>query len=183
MPNLGGIEAARRLKTTSPETKVLILTAHKDREYLYEAVSAGVAGYILKDDLGTDLFSTINTIRRGGEYFSPSIYESSLKILIADDDKAFGSVLKQALEDEGYTVDLAKNGVEAVLSFISKSQDCVLLDMDMPRLRGVDALKIIKKLNSTVPIITFSGTVNEEIEETLESGAIKSLTKPFEIND
>jgi DNA-binding response OmpR family regulator len=106
-----------------------------------------------------------------------------LNILIADDDKAFGSVLKQELENVGYTVDLAKNGVEAVLSFLSKSQDCVLLDMDMPRLRGVDALKIIKKLNPTVPIITFSGTVNGEIEEALESGAIKSLIKPFGINE
>jgi DNA-binding NarL/FixJ family response regulator len=70
MPNLGGIEAARRLKTASPEAKVLILTSHKNREYLCEAVSAGVAGYILKNDMGTDLFSAINTIRQGGVYLN-----------------------------------------------------------------------------------------------------------------
>ena len=71
MPNLGGIEATHRIKMTYPEMKVLILTIHKDQEYLDKAFSAGAEGYLLKEDASTELFSAIETIRRGGIYISP----------------------------------------------------------------------------------------------------------------
>jgi len=71
MPNLGGIEATRRLKVTHPELKVLILTIHKGKGYVNQAFSAGAEGYLLKEDIGTDLFSAIETIRRGKLYVSP----------------------------------------------------------------------------------------------------------------
>ncbi len=71
MPNLGGIEATRRLKVTHPEVKVLILTIHKGKGYVSQAFSAGAEGYLLKEDIGTDLFSAIETIRQGKVYVSP----------------------------------------------------------------------------------------------------------------
>ena len=71
MPHLGGIETTRRIKMTYPEVKVLILTIHKDEEYLHEAFSAGAEGYLLKEDANTELFSAIETIRQGGIYVSP----------------------------------------------------------------------------------------------------------------
>ena len=71
MPNLGGIEATRRIKMTYPEVKVLILTIHKDQEYLHQAFSAGAEGYLLKEDANTELFSAIETIRQGRIYVSP----------------------------------------------------------------------------------------------------------------
>lgn len=71
MPNLGGIEATRRIKLTYPEVKVLILTIHKDQEYLHHAFSAGAEGYLLKEEANTELFSAIETIRQGGIYVSP----------------------------------------------------------------------------------------------------------------
>jgi DNA-binding NarL/FixJ family response regulator len=71
MPNLGGIEATRKIKTTYPSVKVLVLTVHKDNEYLKQAISAGAEGYLLKEELGTELFSAIQTIQRGGVYMSP----------------------------------------------------------------------------------------------------------------
>jgi DNA-binding NarL/FixJ family response regulator len=71
MPNLGGIEATRRIKMTYPEVKVLILTIQKDQEYLHQAFSAGAEGYLLKEDANTELFSAIETIRQGRIYVSP----------------------------------------------------------------------------------------------------------------
>ncbi len=71
MPNLGGIEATRRIKMTYPDVKVLILTIHKDEEYLHQAFSAGAEGYLLKEDANTELFPAIETIRQGGIYVSP----------------------------------------------------------------------------------------------------------------
>jgi CheY-like chemotaxis protein len=101
-------------------------------------------------------------------------------ILLGEDDKNFGLVLKKELEEGQYTVDLVSNGVEAVLGFLTNYYDFVLLDIRMPRLNGNDALRIIKKINPRVPAITFSGNAgNGEMEESVECGAIKCLRKPF----
>jgi DNA-binding NarL/FixJ family response regulator len=77
MPNLGGIEATRRIKMTYPEVKVLILTIQKDQEYVHQAFSAGAEGYLLKEDANTELFSAIETIRQGKVYVSPLLSENS----------------------------------------------------------------------------------------------------------
>ena len=70
MPNLRGIETTREIKMLYPQMKVLILTMHKNREYLYHAISAGAHGYLLKEDSDTELFSAVQTIRTGGSYIT-----------------------------------------------------------------------------------------------------------------
>ena len=79
MPNLGGIETTRQIKVTHPEVKVLILTMHKAKEYVDQAFSAGADGYLLKEDIGTELFSAIETIRQGGTHVPSSFSENSAK--------------------------------------------------------------------------------------------------------
>jgi DNA-binding NarL/FixJ family response regulator len=71
MPHLGGIEATRRIKSSHPEIKVLILTLHNRREYVDQARLAGAEGYLLKDELDKELLRAIETLRRGGTYLSP----------------------------------------------------------------------------------------------------------------
>ena len=71
MPNLGGLEATREIKTISPDVKVLILTMHRDKEYVYHAISAGAEGYLLKEDADTELFAAVEKIRHGERYISP----------------------------------------------------------------------------------------------------------------
>jgi DNA-binding NarL/FixJ family response regulator len=71
MPNLSGIEAVRRIKRIDPGVKILILTIHKEREYLDQAVSAGAEGYLLKEDADAEIFSAIRTIQQGEFYLSP----------------------------------------------------------------------------------------------------------------
>jgi len=71
MPNLRGIETARQIKMKYPGIKILILTMHQEREYLYEAISAGVEGYLLKEDAEKDLLFAIEIIRQGKGFLSP----------------------------------------------------------------------------------------------------------------
>ena len=73
MPNLQGIQAARQIKMKYPGIKILIMTMHKEREYLYEAISAGAEGYLLKEDAEKELFSAIETLREGKGFISPII--------------------------------------------------------------------------------------------------------------
>jgi len=71
MPNLRGIEAIREIKTSHPGMKILVLTMHGDREYLYQAISSGADGYLLKEDADTALSTAIEAIRRGKVFISP----------------------------------------------------------------------------------------------------------------
>jgi len=73
MPNLRGIEAIHEIKAIHPGLKTLILTMHKDKEYLHQAISAGADGYLLKEDADTELFSAIETVREGKIYISPHL--------------------------------------------------------------------------------------------------------------
>ncbi|MDP2643686.1 MAG: response regulator transcription factor [Desulfobacterales bacterium] len=71
MPNLRGIEATREIKMINPKIKILILSMHNKKEYVHHVFSAGAEGYLLKEDSDTELFTAIETIRRGEKYLSP----------------------------------------------------------------------------------------------------------------
>jgi len=71
MPHLPGIEATKEIKKHYPEVKVLILTMHKKKEYLNDALAAGADGYLLKEDAAKELLSAVEKIRRGEIYVSP----------------------------------------------------------------------------------------------------------------
>lgn len=75
MPKLRGLEAIQEIKVSHPQVKVLILTMHKDEEYLSFALGAGAAGFILKQDADPELLEALATIRRGKTYLSPAISE------------------------------------------------------------------------------------------------------------
>lgn len=79
MPNLRGIEAIPEIRRVRPEAKVLILTMHKDEEYLYQAISAGADGYLLKEDAEKELFSAIESIKNGKIYISPGLADQSMQ--------------------------------------------------------------------------------------------------------
>lgn len=70
MPNLRGIEAIPEIKTLHPEAKVLVLTMHTEKEYLYHSLSAGAEGYLLKGDPLEELFEALETVRQGAIYVS-----------------------------------------------------------------------------------------------------------------
>ena len=70
MPKLRGIEAIRDIKSISPETKVLVLTMHKDEDSLRQAFVAGANGYLLKEDVAKALFAALESIRKGEIFVS-----------------------------------------------------------------------------------------------------------------
>ncbi|MGC4050419.1 MAG: response regulator transcription factor [Paludibaculum sp.] len=78
MPELNGIEATRRLMESSPRTRVLALSMHKDAVYVREILRAGARGYLLKDAIDADLLAAVRAIARGEGYLSPAIADAVL---------------------------------------------------------------------------------------------------------
>jgi DNA-binding NarL/FixJ family response regulator len=79
MPHLRGIEAIPEIRHIRPAVKVLMLTMHNEEEYLYQAISAGADGYLLKEDAEKELFSAIKSIQNGKIYISPSLADQSMQ--------------------------------------------------------------------------------------------------------
>ncbi|HEY5998450.1 MAG TPA: response regulator [bacterium] len=105
-----------------------------------------------------------------------------MRILLAEDERNFGRVLEAELSEIGHEVDLVPDGVEAVLRCIEREYDFALLDIKMPRLDGINALRIIKRLRPGLPAITYSGNAGSgEMAESIRAGAIRCLTKPLAI--
>jgi DNA-binding NarL/FixJ family response regulator len=71
MPRMGGLEAALHIKKRYPHVKILILTMHRDKEFLKRAREIGVDGYILKEEMDVDLHSAIDHVLLGKSYTSP----------------------------------------------------------------------------------------------------------------
>jgi DNA-binding NarL/FixJ family response regulator len=72
MPRLTGLQAARELAQRRPETKVLMLSMHDNEEYLFEALRAGAAGYVLKSAVDRDLVEACRATLRGETFLYPS---------------------------------------------------------------------------------------------------------------
>ena len=73
MPELDGLQATREILTADPEARILILTTFGLDEYIYEALSAGASGFVLKDDPPEQLIAAIRTVAAGDALLSPSI--------------------------------------------------------------------------------------------------------------
>lgn len=75
MPRLRGLEATKRIKELYPHVQVMILSMHGSKEYLRQAVAAGVNSYVLKEDADAALHTAIQAVRHGKSYFSPLLAE------------------------------------------------------------------------------------------------------------
>ncbi len=108
---------------------------------------------------------------------------SIIRVLIADDSSVTRRIVSEAItrEPDMELVGTAQDGEEAISFFKSQKPDLVLLDVDMPTLNGIEALKAIRKLNDSVPVIMFSTLTVKGGEATLDalsSGATDYVPKP-----
>jgi two-component system, NarL family, response regulator NreC len=73
MPILNGLHAAREINKSFPKTKTILLTQHDEDQYISEAIEAGVKGYVLKNQVASDLLEAIRQVSRGQVYLSPGV--------------------------------------------------------------------------------------------------------------
>ncbi|AFM41703.1 response regulator with CheY-like receiver domain and winged-helix DNA-binding domain [Desulfosporosinus acidiphilus SJ4] len=102
-----------------------------------------------------------------------------MRILVVDDEKKITSVLKAYLQQEGFQVNTALNGIIALTMFKENPYDLVILDLMLPGMTGIEVCQEIRKISS-VPIIMLTARVEEEDRiQGLSIGADDYITKPF----
>jgi DNA-binding NarL/FixJ family response regulator len=79
MPRMTGLQAAREIRSHSPDTRVLLLSMHDDERYFFEGLEAGAAGYVLKRAADTDLIDALRTVASGRTFLSDEAQESLMR--------------------------------------------------------------------------------------------------------
>ena len=107
--------------------------------------------------------------------------KDKIKILLADDEKDLSKAVGTILAYSNYDVDIVSNGKEALERINNTIYDLIILDIMMPVMDGIQALKEIRKNNIKTPVIllTAKSQVDDKVEG-LDSGANDYLTKPFD---
>jgi two-component system, NarL family, response regulator NreC len=157
MPKLRGLEAIREIKNINSEIKILVLTMHREEEYLCQAFLAGAEGYILKEDVAKELFDALDAVLAGKPFVS-RLLEKEMK----------DAWLKIFHERKGIpTGDALSPREREILKLVAEGQsNKEIADQLCISARTVDhhRAKIMEKLN-------FKGTV-ELIKYALKKGYI-----------
>lgn len=106
------------------------------------------------------------------------------KILIADDEADIALILKLQLEDAGYRTVRVKDGVEALELLAKERFELLLLDIKMPRMDGIQVLKIVREVYPAMVVVMMTAHGSEEIAvQAMKKGALDYIAKPFSNDD
>lgn len=103
---------------------------------------------------------------------------------MVDDDRSVRDSLRRSLEFNGYSVDLASDGAEALARVPNVNPDAIVMDVMMPRLGGLEATRALRSAGNDVPILVLTArdAVNDRVDG-LDAGADDYLTKPFALDE
>jgi two-component system response regulator MprA len=108
----------------------------------------------------------------------------TVRILVVDDERAVREALQRALKLEGYEVDLAADGQEALFSLARRSADAIVLDVLMPVMDGLETCRKLRRGSNTTPVLLL--TARHEVSDRvagLDAGADDYLVKPFALDE
>ena len=106
-----------------------------------------------------------------------------MKILVVDDDRGIVETTCDILQLRGHEVITAFNGEDAVEQVRSEGPDCVLMDIKMPGINGVEALKQMKEISPDLPVVLISAYVTDVLkDEARQTGANAVLNKPLDFH-
>jgi len=107
-----------------------------------------------------------------------------MRILIVEDDRKVAGFIEMGLREEGYAVDLAKDGDEAILHAHVNDYDAILLDLMLPKKNGLQVAAELRREGRTTPILMLTARdATEDVVRGLDAGADDYLPKPFKFDE
>ena len=191
-----GLQVAQRLRRAAPDPAppVIFCAARDIKVSRFAALSAGCAAVLELPFDKRQLFNVLHSVAAGDEvrdgvvrledYARRGSGNRRCRVLAADDNPTNREVIGRILERGGHTVTLVCDGDEALDALEEAHYDIVLLDRNMARVGGVEALKLIRLMGrglERIPVIVLSADVTPDArKECLEAGADAFLPKPIE---
>ncbi|MBI4501116.1 MAG: response regulator transcription factor [Gemmatimonadetes bacterium] len=107
-----------------------------------------------------------------------------MKLLVVEDDRKVAGFIEQGLREEGYAVDVAKDGDEATMLAHINQYDAILLDLMLPKKNGVQVASELRREGRTTPILMLTARdATEDIVRGLDAGADDYMPKPFKFDE
>lgn len=197
MPELSGVETARRIRqTVKSNAPIIILTAYDWTDIEEEAKAAGITSFCAKPLFMSDLKTVLlaaNSLSNEKENISAIWTEADFngkRILLVEDNELNREIAEVILTEAGFKVETAPDGTDAV-AMVEKSPesyyDAILMDVQMPTMNGYEATRTIRKMSrddvQTIPIIAMTANAMEEDKEAaLKNGMSAHLAKPLDIS-
>ena len=194
MPGQDGFELARRIRELAEfaNTPLMMLTSGGRRGDGERCRSIGISAYLPKPISRSELLEATVALlskdgparERGRLITQHSIEEGhgSLHVLLAEDNPVNQEVAVAMLSRRGHRIDVAHNGIEAVEAATATDYDVILMDIQMPELDGIEAMKRIRQIpgKKTPPIVAMTAhALEEERQRFLADGMDGYLAKPF----
>ncbi|HEY6334606.1 MAG TPA: response regulator [Alphaproteobacteria bacterium] len=173
LPGMNGVETFFELKKIRPQARVLMMTGFSVEQLVAQAVENGALGVLHKPFAIADLLETLERVKPRG------------MVLVADDDPDFASSIEPILFRNGYVVEIACDGEEALRKASRPGLSCLILDLRMPMLSGLEVYLKLRAAATVLPTIFVTGFVGEECTTLAQVKEFTEglLIKPFDPAD
>ena len=199
LPDMNGIEVARRIRRLNDDVPIIILTAYDWNDIEAEAREAGVTAFCSKpmfmSELRDTLLAALGHREIKEEQILPGVDEMNRfegkRLLVVEDNELNREIAVEILEEYGFHIDTAENGAEA-LSIITSSRpgeyELVLMDIQMPVMDGYEATRCIRELDnptlSAIPVVAMTANAfDEDRKSTAECGMNGFISKPINMDE
>jgi len=195
MPGVDGTEVFYEVKRRWPRTAIVMLTGHSTNQHSFELTRDGAAGYLAKPSNIEEIVATLSKAVEEARKDDPEPQEkppeepsglilepTEPRVLLVDDEAEFLRSVTPALRRRGMEVSTAGSGQEGLDVLAETVVDVVVLDMKMPGMSGMQALKAIKKEWPLVEVVVLTGHPSlETAVEAVKNGAYDFLMKPADV--
>jgi len=184
MPEMDGYQVLEHFKG-NPKTRtipVIMLTAVHEMDSVVRCFELGADDYLTKPYNIPFVRSRIASCLRGKANINNNEEAASARILVVDDNNVNRDILQRRLEREGYIVDTAENGRQALEEIEHSNYDLILLDILMPEMDGYDVLRSLKASDKhkDIPVIMLTAVhESDSVRSCIDMGAADYLLKPY----
>ena len=169
LPRMNGVETFFEFKKIRPGARVMMMTGFSLEQLITQAIENGALGVLRKPFAIQDLLHVLERIKPRGA------------VLVADDDPDFAASLEPILVQHGYRVVMAATGEEALAKATVDGVDCLVLDLSMPLLTGIDVYRKLRAAGKAIPTIFITGLPGERTHAVSELHSDNGiLMKPFD---
>ena len=173
LPGMNGVETFFEFRKIRPDAKVMMMTGYSLEQLIAQAIENGALGVLHKPFAIAELLQVLDQVKPRGV------------VLVADDDPEFADSLRPILAQNGYEVVIASTGQEALEKAGGPGVNCLVLDLAMPLLTGMEVYRKLRDSGKAIPTIFVTGYPGEKNAALAGPRPVDGgiLLKPFDPRD
>jgi two-component system response regulator HydG len=173
LPGMNGVETFFEFRKIRPDARVFMMTGFSVEQLVAQAVENGALGVLHKPFAIDQLLEMLERVKPRG------------MVLVADDDPEFAQSIEPILRRNGYVVEIARNGQEALEKASAPGVNCLILDLRMPLLSGLEVYLALRENGTPIPTVFVTGFADDAraTMARLQHFTEGLLVKPFDPDD